>query len=151
MNKSTGDQSLSPEPSQSRRSSPIIWVVLFGFLGVGFILLSLARLFVSSETATPAPSPPSGSYVERQASVSLRGTVSFEVTAYDGTSNAAAAARSVFEEFSWADLSRFKIDMEEGEIVVGVEVKGDAFSTTAAKSALEEVGFSIGRTGLSSD
>ena len=151
MNESTGDQSLSPEPGPPPRVSPIVWVVLFGFFGVGFVLLSLARWFVSNETATPTASPPSGAYVESQASVSLRGTVSFEVTAYEGTSDATAAARRVFEAFSWADLSHFEIDMEEGEIVVGVEVKGDSFSTTAVKSALEEAGFSIGRTGLSTD
>ncbi len=92
----------------------------------------------------PPPTIPGPTFTPPTGPRGNSAVVVFQVTNYTGRLSATAAARTALFRERWIDPVRISVDLDAGEIVVGV--RGTTVDTAAAKAALEEKGFEIGNT-----
>jgi len=70
--------------------------------------------------------------------------VVFEILGYEGRLPKRSAALRALIRIPWVDPARIQVDESAGTLTVGV--RGRSVSTAAAKSALQQAGFTIGST-----
>lgn len=92
-----------------------------------------------SRPTIPRPTAPTLPGIGRNA-----GVVVFEITSYEGRSPARSAALRALIRFRWINLGGMTVDTQQNEIVV--RIRGSSVDTGAAKAALENNGFKIGKT-----
>jgi len=97
----------------------------------------------SSPSYTP-PRPPSFTPPRHPSMSPSQAVVVFEILGYEGRLPKRSAALRALIRIPWVDPARIQVDESAGTLTVGV--RGRSVSTAAAKSALQQAGFTIGST-----
>lgn len=87
----------------------------------------------------PGSTPPA-------AAASSGAVVVCQILSYNGSQDAATAARQVLAGLPWVDLSRFQYDAASNTLTVGL--RGSAVSAAPVRAALQSAGFRIGATSV---